>query len=159
MHFISDFTQVAVREVFETMLSLKVEPVRACSGLDMPSSHVTGVVSSVGMAGKITGTVYLHYSAPLACAITERMIGVRPARVQEPDVSDVVGEITNMVAGTIKRHTSQRGYDGWLSTPMVLLGDDIVVEGKGAPIAIFNLFRLPELNEELGVRVFVKIET
>jgi chemotaxis protein CheX len=157
MHFISDFTQMAVSEVYDTMLSLKVETLRVCGGADMPPPTVSGILGSVSFAGKINGTLHMHYSPKLARDVVEKMIGCRPLDLEAPEVSDVIGEITNMVSGTMKRHTSMRGYDGWLSPPLILRGDNIVVEGKGAPIAIYNLFRIPALSEELGVRVFVKL--
>jgi CheY-specific phosphatase CheX len=157
MHFISDFTQMAVREVYSTMLTLDVETLRVCGGADMPAGDLSGILGSVSFAGKINGTLHMHYSAPLARAVVGRMLGCPPLDLEAPEVSDVIGEITNMVSGTMKRHTSMRGYDGWLSPPVILRGDHIAVEGKGAPIAIFNLFRIPALNEELGVRVFVKL--
>ena len=157
MHFISDFTQMAVSEVYDTMLGVKVETVRVCGGADMPHDTVCGILGSVSFAGKINGTLHMQYSPKLAKDVVEKMIGFRPLDLQAAEVADVIGEITNMVSGTMKRHTSMRGYDGWLSPPIVMQGDNIVVEGKGAPIAIYNLFRIPAFNEELGVRVFVKL--
>ena len=159
MHFISEFTQKAVAEVFETMLNLQVEVIRTCAGTEMPQDRVSGVVGSIGMAGRINGTLHMHYSSELACAITERMMGSPPAGTHAPEVADVVGELSNMVCGTIKRHAAQRGYDAFQSLPTVLRGEHIMIEGKGAPIAIFNLFRITELRQELAVRVFIKLDT
>lgn len=158
MHFICEFTEKAVTEVFDTMLSLKVEPVRTFAGTDVPADRLSGIVGSVGFAGKINGVVHMHYPSSLACAITERMIGASPASVGEPEVADVIGELSNMISGLIKRQSGLRGYDGWLSIPMILRGDEILVEGKGAPLAFHSVFRIPEFREELGARVFVKLE-
>ena len=159
MHFICDFTQKAVEEVFDTMLSLKVESLHVYAGAEMPSERLSGIVGSVSFAGKINGVVYMHYSSVLACDITEKMLGARPASIAESDVADVIGELTNMVSGVIKRHSGLRGYDGWLSIPMILRGESILVEGKGAPLAFHCQFRIPDFNRELGVRVYVKLES
>ena len=158
MHFVCDFTQKAVMAVYSTMLKLTVETVSHAEGTAMPEGKVAGIVGSVSFAGKITGVLYMNYSETLACALTERLIGIRPARATEPEVADVIGEIANMVSGDMKRRTAELGYNGLLAPPLIMQGDSIILEPKDTPIAAFNLFRIPELNEDLGVRVFAKLE-
>ena len=91
-------------------------------------------------------------------ALTERLIGAKPKSWSEPEVTDLIGEITNMVSGDMKRRTAELGYNGLLAPPLIMQGDNIVVESKDAPISADNIFRIPELNEELRVRVFAKLE-
>ena len=157
MHFLSDFTQKAVAEVFSTMLSLKVQPVSTDESISPSRSGITGVVSNVGFAGKMSGGLYMNYNDKLACDVVERLLGARPANADEGDVADVLGEITNMVTGTMKKHASEVGYSGWLSTPLIMRGEQITLEPKDATIHSFNLFRIPDLGEELGVWVFAKL--
>lgn len=158
MHFISDFTQKAVIEVYSTMLKLRAEPVSAQEAPNLPPAQMSGVVSSVGFAGKINGALYMHYNDSLACRVTENLLGSKPASSGDAEVGDVLGELSNMVAGQMKGHTSKLGYHGWLATPLLMRGENVVVESNDAPIAIYNRFRIPELNEELGVWVFAKLE-
>ena len=158
MHFVCDFTQKAVMNVYDTMLSLKVEPVRHAEGAEMPLGTISGMVGSVSFAGRITGAIYMNYSESLACKLAERLIGVKPKSWTEPEVTDLIGEIANMVSGDMKRRTAELGYNGLLAPPLIMQGDGIVVESQNAPIAAYNLFRIAELNEELGVRVFAKLE-
>lgn len=158
MHFVCDFTQKAVVRVYDTMLNLKVEPVQHAEGAEMPPGAIAGMVGSVSFAGKITGALYMNYSESLACKLTERLIGVRPKSWTAPEVSDLIGEIANMVSGDMKRRTAELGYNGLLAPPLIMQGEGILVESQNAPIAAYNLFRIPELNEELGVRVFAKLE-
>jgi CheY-specific phosphatase CheX len=158
MHFVCDFTQKAVQAVYSTMLNLKVEPVSHAEGADMPASSLSGMVGTVSFAGKITGAIYMTYTESLACKLTERLVGIKPQNWSAPEVGDVIGEIANMVSGDMKRRTAELGYNGLLAPPLVMTGDGIIVESKGAPIAAFNLFRIPELHEELGVRVFAKLD-
>jgi CheY-specific phosphatase CheX len=158
MHFLSEFTQKAVAEVYSTMLNLPVKAIRTDESHCASPSGITGVVSNVGFAGKISGGLYMNYNEKLACAITERLIGVRPASMDEAEVGDVLGEIANMVTGTMKKHTSELGYSGWLSTPLIMRGSNIAVEPKDASIHSFNLFHIPDLGEELGVWVFAKLQ-
>lgn len=158
MHFVCDFTQKAVIAVYDTMLSLKVEPVSHSEGADIPQGGLIGMVGSVSFAGKITGALYMTYNESLACKLAERLIGEKPKSWAEPEVSDLIGEITNMVSGDMKRRTAELGFNGLLAPPLIMQGDNIVVESKDAPIVADNLFRIPELNEELRVRVFAKLE-
>lgn len=158
MHFISNFTRLAVVEVYNTMLSLQLDPRDLHEGDSLPQDPVTGVVGSVGFAGKISGTLYMKYSDKLACAVTERLIGVTPSSTADAEVTDVIGEITNMVSGTMKGQASKLGYHGWLSTPVILKGQDIYVDGKGAPISTFSRFHVPIINDALDVWVFAKLE-
>lgn len=158
MHFISQFTQLAVVEVYDTMLSQKVETKSTAEGEEIPHGPINGVVGSIGFAGKITGTVYMSYSDKLACRVTEALLGSPPENSEAPEVVDVIGEIANMVSGTMKGHTSKRGYPGWLSTPVILRGEDLTLESKGAPILSFNRFFLPAWGEELSVWVFARLE-
>lgn len=158
MHFISEFIDLAVRDVFHTMFNVEAVPVRRAAGADIPSIELSGVVGSVSFAGGITGTLYMAYSNGLACGITERLLGERPARSSDPEVLDVIGEIANMTSGDVTRRTSAKGFGGYLSPPVVMAGTEILAEPKGAPIALFNLFKMTELDEELSVRVFAKLE-
>lgn len=158
MHFVCDFTQKAVVAVYQTMLSLKAEPVEYSEGSEMPAGNVSGMVGSVSFAGKITGSLYMSYSESLACKLTERLLGLKPSSWSQPEVADLIGEITNMVSGDMKRRTAELGYNGLLTPPYIMQGEGLVVESKDAPISAYNLFRIPELNEELRVRVFAKLE-
>ena len=101
----------------------------------------------------VTGTENLLMAAVLAKGTT-RIFNA----ACEPEVTDLIGEITNMVSGDMKRRTAELGYNGLLAPPLIMQGDNIVVESKDAPISADNIFRIPELNEELRVRVFAKLE-
>ena len=158
MHFVCDFTQKAVVAVYSTMLSLKVTPVEHAEGQGVPAGALKGMVGSVSFAGKITGVLYMNYSEPLALALTERLIGVRPKSWTEPEVGDVIGEIANMVSGDMKRRTAELGYNGLLAPPLIMQGNNIVVEPKDAPIIAYNRFSIPDLKEELTVQVHAKLD-
>ncbi len=158
MQFISDSVREAVIGVFDTMLSLQLEALDLAEGSALPAPASGGIVGSVGMAGKINGTVYMSYSSQLACSIVEKMIGEAPKGVDQPEVSDVIGELANMVAGDLKRRTSEKGYNGLLVPPVVMLGNGINIDPNGAPISIYRSFRVPNAAEPLAVRFFAKLE-
>jgi chemotaxis protein CheX len=158
MHFVCDFTQKAVMAVYQTMLSLKVDPIEHAEGASMPAGPLKGMVGCVSFAGKITGAIYMNYTEPLTLALTERLIGVRPKDWNEPEVGDLIGEIANMVSGDMKRRTAELGYNGLLAPPLIMQGESIVVEPKDATILAFNRFAIRELKEELYVRVFARLD-
>jgi CheY-specific phosphatase CheX len=158
MQFISDSIQQAVEEVFSTMLSMDAKVLETHEGANVPSAESIGVGGSVGMAGKINGTVYMSYSDKLACKLVEDMSGEAPSGVDQPLVTDVIGELANMVAGGMKRRTSEKGYNGRLVPPIVMVGRGIRVDPNDAPIAVFRSFSLPNTDERLTVRFFAKLE-
>lgn len=158
MQFISEFIDEAVKGVFDTMLSMRVETLSSTEGNDMPPATTDGIVGSVGFAGKISGAVYMSYSSSLACSVVERLLGESPSDVSQPEVSDVIGELANMVAGDMKRRTAEKGYNGLLVPPIIMIGDQINMDPNGSPIAFCKTFRLPDSQDPLTIRVFAKLE-
>jgi len=158
MEFISESVQLAVKEVFSTMLNMDVTDLHTRESATASSSEPAGVVGSVGMAGKINGTVYMSYSDKLACKLVEDMIGEAPRGVEQSEVTDVIGELANMVAGCVKRRTAEKGYNGLLVPPIVMLGGGIRVDPNDAPISIFRMFGVPNSDDALTVRFFAKLE-
>ena len=51
----------------------------------------------------------------------ERMLGERPDTINE-EVTDMVGEITNMVTGGAKNLLGEKGFDFDMATPIVVSG-------------------------------------
>ena len=145
-------------EVFQVMLKLEAKPVTHWEGSAMPAGDLEGLVGSVSFAGKISGVLYLNCTRKLACALTERLIGSRPTDASQPLVIDAIGEITNMITGDMKRRTAALGYNGLLAPPLVIQGRSLFIDPKHAPITSHNLFRIPDLQEDLAVRVFAKLE-
>jgi chemotaxis protein CheX len=132
MHFICDFAQKAVAVVYHTMFALEIKPVQSREGIENACETFCGIVGSVSFAGKISGVVYLGLSEALACGLAERLLGAPSMTANTPEVADLVGEITNMVSGDLKRRTAAMGYNGLLAPPLVMRGSSIVVEPREA---------------------------
>jgi chemotaxis protein CheX len=65
----------------------------------MPSE----VIGFIGLAGDFAGYVSIHVTRQQATDFTARLIGVDIAEVtSEDEIRDAVGEITNMLAGSVK---------------------------------------------------------
>lgn len=94
-------------------------------------SRARGDVSGlIGMVGdEIKGSMSITFEAGLALDIMEGMLGERPEALDE-EVYDMVGEITNMVAGGAKKELAKKGYDIGMATPMVVSGDNHTINHK-----------------------------
>jgi chemotaxis protein CheX len=117
---VREFLVRHLAEVFSTMLSLPALPVAEA----MPVSTQERITGTVGFVGEaVTGAVYLHVPAPFARRITCAILGM-PAEESpgDADVNDVVGEVTNMLAGGLKSWLCDAGAACALSTPAIIRG-------------------------------------
>jgi chemotaxis protein CheX len=114
----------ATQEVFSTMIMMDAaddyplkEPINRfqCS--------ITGMV---GFAGTYSGVISIHCPVSLALRITSSMLGMECDEVNE-DLNDAIGEIANMLGGSVKQVLSKGGLDVKLSIPTVISGEDYTV--------------------------------
>jgi len=111
-------------DVFEMMLSMKASPVHD-QAMPSCSERVTG---TVGFAGEeITGAVYLHLSGKFAARIAGAMLGLEEVSA-EAEINDVVGEVTNMLAGGLKSVLCDAGTTCAVSTPAIIRGASFMIE-------------------------------
>lgn len=86
---------------------------------DIAFGDVTGIV---GMSGSnFRGSMAVTFTEPVILEITHRMLGERLRKI-DATVTDLVGELTNMVTGGAKNLLSEKGYDIGLATPVVVTG-------------------------------------
>ena len=123
---IPEFMTRHLAEVFDTMLSTKVLPIEP---FELPA-FAGRVSGSVGFAGEnVTGAVYLHLSAAFATHVAATMLGLTPEQIEgESEVNDVVGEMTNMLAGGLKSALCDTGCPCAVSTPGIIRGTSFVIE-------------------------------
>jgi chemotaxis protein CheX len=109
--------EVSTREVFQLMLS---------SELSSPTGEVQpprGVTSMVGLAGQLCGVLSVQCDEKTGTIIASKMLGI-PVDKAGPEMSDAMGEISNMVAGNFKNKVSGLGDGCMLSPPTVVMGSD-----------------------------------
>jgi len=132
-----------VQDVFTTMVG--VEDVLHLPLLVDPQSHFNDCITAmVGFAGLFSGLVSLHVPYKLALSFTSSMIGMEVTEMND-DVSDALGEIANMVAGSFKHHLSKDGHEVRLSTPSVITGKDYVISSGALADTLTLLF---DANDE-----------
>ncbi|NRA53308.1 MAG: chemotaxis protein CheX [Gammaproteobacteria bacterium] len=119
--FINPFLD-SLMNVLETMASTKLKPGKPMLKKgSLAHGDVSGLIGMVGPNTK--GSLSISFDEPLALAIMQGMLGENPGKLNE-EVTDMVGEITNMVAGGAKNLLGQKGYDFNMATPIVVSGKD-----------------------------------
>lgn len=118
---ISDSTQ----EIFSSMVMLDVSPgepfKRTNSTLE---NSISGII---GLAGSVKGILAIHLPDKAALAITTAFLGVDVEEIDE-DVCDAVGELANMLGGSIKTIIDPGGSEVQLSMPSAIHGEEYAVD-------------------------------
>jgi CheY-specific phosphatase CheX len=147
---IREFITRHLTEVFDTMLAKKAEPINDCT-----VTHHERVCGSVGFGGEtISGVVYLHLSAAFAATAAAAMLGLGPEDLSEAEVNDVVGEMTNMLAGGLKSALCDSGAPCAVSPPSIIRGNSFVVEPSPDVERIWLPFKCEQ--EQVAVEIHVK---
>jgi chemotaxis protein CheX len=128
------------RDVWSSFLDVDLEPVRvpAQAAVD----DLTGVIE---VSGAWHGSIEVRCAAPVATALARAMLGDRPIPLAPDDVTDALGELTNMVGGNVK---SLLPAPSRLSLPVVRVGPrpadgaalvshvELVARTTGDPVSI-----------------------
>ena len=137
VEFINPFLS-SLLNVLSTMAQTELKPGKPSLKKDeLARGDVSGLIGMVGPQTK--GSLSITFDENLALTIMERMLGERPDTVNE-EVTDMVGEITNMVTGGAKRMLSEKGIEFDMATPMVVSGSNHTIKHKAdGPIVIIPL--------------------
>jgi chemotaxis protein CheX len=110
----------ATTEVFQTMVFTSLTPGAAIVDGSQP---VANVVGAVRFLGTVSGCVSFYSSDTAAREIAGAMLGISPEEASD-EVCDTVGEITNMIAGTLRGKLAQKGDTLMITPPSVTRGTD-----------------------------------
>jgi CheY-specific phosphatase CheX len=122
---IRDYISRHLADVFDTMLSMKVAT-SPDGEIPVFKERVSGSVGFIGET--VTGSVYLHLPGAFASQATGAMLGMPPEeQASDSDIKDVVGEMTNMVAGGFKSWLCDAGLLCALTTPAVIRGSSFAI--------------------------------
>lgn len=129
MEQIDQLTRDAIKEVFQSMLSMDVNP-EAPSPL--PPDPEGQIIGSVGFIGDATGIICLYAGLGFARVITGKLLGIPDNEVDSGEmVSDAMGELSNMVVGYVKSRLCNSGLPCVLTIPSVVRGQELSMEGAG----------------------------
>ncbi|HCE52346.1 MAG TPA: chemotaxis protein CheX, partial [Shewanella baltica] len=119
VNFINPFLQ-SLLNVISTMASMDLTPGKPQIKSDnLAKGDVSGLIGLVGPQTK--GSLSITFEQKLVLQIMQNMLGENPGKINE-EVTDLVGEITNMVTGGAKNLLGQKGYEFEMATPMVVSG-------------------------------------
>lgn len=121
---VAGYVIAATKEVFSTMVMMEVSD-------DFPlkepvSRFKCSITGMVGFAGIYSGVISIHCPVDLALKVTSNMLGIDCDEVND-DLNDAIGEIANMLGGSVKQVLSKGGLDVKLSIPTVISGEDYTV--------------------------------
>ncbi len=123
------FAENSTRDVFGTMLSMKLDPVEISKKETISGSKVVGTVS---FAGEAMGNICIHVSDLFAKMMAAAMLGMEPDEMEDEDeVNDVIGEVSNMIGGDMKSRLCDAGFACQLSIPSITRGSDFRIESMG----------------------------
>jgi len=120
-----DTLSQATQDVFETMVFREI----SCEGqIDAEALRPqANVVGTVGLAGSPNGLVTFYTSFAAARDIASAMLGM-PAGDVNGELTDAIGEVTNMIAGSFRTRMAEIG-DAWTITiPTVAIGSDFTIK-------------------------------
>ncbi|MFC1763084.1 chemotaxis protein CheX [Planctomycetota bacterium] len=138
----TDILVTAAKEIFETMVFMNVGLVTHDKGRTTDDV----VLSTITFSGDVEGCLGVCCDQASATAIALNMLGMSPNDpLDTADIDDAMGEIANMVMGSIKSLTSDIFGEIQLSIPTVI---------KGAHIE----YQLGEASQEMHVNVTLAID-
>ncbi len=155
---IAQYLVDVTRGVFSTMLNQSVEAIPLPPDSGKPGIvELPGINGSIGFGGKMTGTLF--FSAPQEVA--EKMANIilgGLCEVGPRETNDVVGEVTNMLAGGCKSRLCDAGVPVVMSIPNILRGHSLKVTAKDLSFLVRKRFKVPALAGEVDVIMMGKLE-
>jgi|SRR5581483_8566516 len=136
---IADSIRRSAAEVFSTMLGVELEPGEVVNDPALPEP-AEGVVSFIGLAGAWVGTGTILCSPALACRICSQMLMTESKSVDE-EVLDAIGELTNMIIGSVKNDLEQHLGQLGLSIPTVIFAHNFKTKSTGHAEWVVERFR------------------
>lgn len=146
------FLSNSTYKVFDTMLSMPLEAIDA-DQVQIPGPNK--IVGSVGFAGDVIGCMNMHVDTIFAKTIAANMLGEEPENIQNEEVLDVVGELSNMIGGDVKSRLCDAKLPCSLSIPTTTSGNDFTVDSKGW--TKHDRFAFRNNDHVALVEVFVKL--
>jgi len=148
VEFINPFLS-SLMNVLTTMAQTQLKPGKPqMKKTETAQGDVSGLIGMVGPQTK--GSLSITFDAELALVIMERMLGERPDAINE-EVTDMVGEITNMVAGGAKNLLGDKGYEFDMATPIVVSGTNHTITHKCDGPKVLMPFTSPDGKAHIEV--------
>ncbi len=137
VEFINPFLS-SLLNVMSTMAQMELKPEKPkLKTSEVAMGDVSGLIGMVSEQAK--GSLSITFEGSLALATMKGMVGEAPDEVND-EITDLIGEITNMVTGGAKRMLSEKGFEFDMATPMVVSGANHTIHHKAeGPVVIIPL--------------------
>lgn len=132
--FINPFLKATVN-VLSMMAFVKPVPGKPYIKNDRKAhGDISGVI---GMTGESKGVVVFSLSKEAALKIVSSMLGEKFTEIND-EISDAIGEITNMISGDARRELAAKGHVFEAGLPSIITGKNHTIESmaKGPSVAI-----------------------
>lgn len=118
----------SAQETFETMVFMPIQPGAPFpKGHGMPQGFISGTISLSGEDQ--CGNLSLVFPLDVARMAFCKMMGMPDgSEVQSQELNDVVGELSNMVAGGAKSHLQDQNINFKIGLPSVVVGEGHYLE-------------------------------
>ena len=106
----------AIKEVFGTTFGDSPE-------FSEPEASAKGMSAIIGISEGLSGYLAIHVSPEDACKIAGTMLGDSYTEVDDI-VCDAIGELANMLGGSLKKFAGRYGEPFKISVPTIVSGKD-----------------------------------
>ena len=141
-------------ETFDTMLSMALEAVEESA---VPGLEDRRMVGTIHFGGEVVGVMSVNLSEAFARTVTSAMRGIEADEIKSNEaITDVIGQLANIVAGNLKTEFLDVGLTCVISTPSITSGSDFKIDSIdiGPPVTL--TFR--EKDEYVVVELCAKEE-
>ncbi len=114
----------STNEVFSTMIPMEITS--DGSFYQKEDMISTDVISLVSFTGEHSGILAIFCCKEIALKITSSMLGIEATEIDQ-DTKDAMGEVTNMIAGTLKNKILGKFGAMHLSIPIVIAGESLTI--------------------------------
>ncbi len=114
----------AISQVFTSMVFMAIDPT---ASIDETIDHETSVFASVSFMGKYEGSLTVRGSIDCAKAITSNLLALEENDpIEQSDIADAMGEIANMIMGSVKSLDYGTVGELAVSAPTVFSGHEMI---------------------------------
>ena len=126
----------STQEIFSTMIPMEIK--FEDSYYQKEDMISTDVMSMVSFTGEHSGIVAVFCSTEIALKITSSMLGMEITEFDQ-DTKDAIGEVTNMIAGSLKNKVVDKFGEMHLSVPIVVAGAGLTISSTSGDGEAHNM--------------------
>jgi len=119
--------------------------------LEEVKSEICGTMM---LGGNATVLITVSTDKDSAKTIVSYMTGIDVAELTDEEVVDGIAEIVNMLSGSCKTRNSEKNFEYTLTTPFVMVGDNLDILTKKSVEKYFSNFEADTIKLQLKLFYF-----